>query len=224
LKSLILITNQRIILALTASHVCVNALALRVTVWLYHWRRFPGSVRKSDNTSRRILWVCWHVPWFPPACFSCSGLWSPTPTQRSGEQTMASVALNACTHQRASSYVLWKQTSVHVVLCRQSTLGTQELSSPPRTYTLRGRLVRTSLTRAHERDWIALTHFPPPWGHTPRTAYAFSSDRVWTNVKPRWRSGRHSTCPQATTTVVSGSMLVTVLGECAVIRGTLPLT
>ncbi len=39
--------------------------------WLYHWRRFPCSVRKSDNTSRRIRWVCWHVPLFPPACFRC---------------------------------------------------------------------------------------------------------------------------------------------------------
>ncbi len=90
------------------SIIIVNWLMWRLTASVSHvwtrwrcmspyWRRFPCSVRKSDNTSRRIRWVCWHVPLFPPA-FHVLGLWSSTPTQRSGEQTMASVALNACTH------------------------------------------------------------------------------------------------------------------------------
>jgi hypothetical protein len=139
-----------------------------------------------------------------PQCVSVVRAFGP---QRQHSEMVSNQCARCVVHAEYLSNVL-STTHVHTAW----TLGAH--------FTHKG--ARLSLQR--ERDWIALTHFPPPWGHTPRTACACSSDSVWTNVKPRGRSGRHSTCPQATTPVVGGSVLVTLLGECALIRGTLPLT
>jgi hypothetical protein len=122
--------------------------------------------------------------------------------------------------------VLWKQTSVHVVVCVRSTLVMSELSSPPRTYTLRdARCALHSQARTAVADSTSGTgSLSPTSRHLGPHASRKSSDCVWTNVKPRGRSGQHSTCRQAATIVVGGSVPVTLLGECALSRGTRPLT
>ncbi len=79
----------------------------------------------------------------------------------------------------------------------------------------------TRLSRQHERNWIALTHFPPPWGHTPRIRISQRPrvDKRQTQVAKRPALN----LPSSHDGVVGGSVLVTLLGECALIRGTLPL-
>ncbi len=127
--------------------------------------------------------------------------------------------LNARTHQRASfSGNKQARCGVHAkhFSNERAFLSTSHVHTAGRSvcsYThKRARLsptARAGLDRSR--------HLGPP-------ASPISSDCMWTNVKPRWRSGRHSTCPQAATIVVGGIVPVTLLGECALSRGTRSLT
>ncbi len=68
------------------------------------------------------------------------------------------------------------------------------------------RTARAGLDRSHP---ISAT-----WGHAPRTAYAFSSDRVWTNVKPVVAKRPALNLPSSH----DDSVPVTLVGVCALFQ------
>ena len=137
---------------------------------------------------------------------------------------MACAVLKARTHQRAS---FSGNEQVCTLWCARGAVSQCKSFPLHLAPTLRGTLgaLLHSRARTAVADSTSGTgSLSPTSRHLGPRASPISGDGVWTNVKPRWRSGRHSTCPQAATLVVGGSVPVTLLGECALSRGTRPLT
>jgi hypothetical protein len=132
--------------------------------------------------------------------------------QRQHSEVVSNGMRSAQRSHASTCIVLWKQTSVHVVVCMQSV----NFKSFPRTYTLRDARCALRLTSAHgcrgqhEWDWIALTHFPPPGATRLTYEQRLRVDKRQTQVAKR--------PALAATIVVGGSVPVTLLGECALSR------
>jgi hypothetical protein len=112
--------------------------------------------------------------------------------------------LNARTHQRASFSgnkqvcTLWCACAA-VLSCKSFPLHL----APSHCVTL-GALLHSQARTAVADSTSGTGSLSPPSRHLGPHASPIIGDCVWTNVKPRWRSGRHSTCPQAATIVVVG--------------------